>query len=403
MNANSDSGRVGPLGLNGVRIICADLRTVVVTVIVVLVPAATDAGLNDAAAPAGNPEAVNVTIPGNVPPTDAVEIVTIPDWPAGNVCVVGVAITEKSVIVTVSEFDVPPPGAGLTTVTAAVPEMAMSLAVIAAVNCVALTKVVVRALPFHWATDVLMKFVPFSVRVKAGPPAPVDVGASEVSVGTGLFVAVTLKLTAFDEPPPGAGFVTVTGGVPTVATSPAGIAAVTCIALTNVVTLALPLKFTTELAIKLVPFTVSVNAPEPATALDGCKVVIVGTGFVPVMVNVTAFDVPPAGVGFVTVTGGVPTAATSPARIAAVNCVALTNVVTFALPLKFTTDVFRKFVPLTVRVKAPDPAAAVDGWSVVTVGTGLLAAAPAWFTVNVEHPAVIVSVRGVVPGFFVTA
>src|SRR6202022_4046984 len=169
---------------------------------------------------------------------------------------------------------------------------------------------------------------------------------------------------------PGAGFVTVTEGVPTVATSPARIAAVTCVALTNVVTLALPLKFTTELAIKLVPFTVSVNAPEPATALDGCNVVIVGTGFVPVTVNVTAFDVPPPGVGFVTVTGGVPTAATSPAGIAAVSCIGLTNVVTLALPLKFTTDVFRKFVPFTVRVNAPHPVAAVDGWSVVTVGTG---------------------------------
>src|ERR1019366_9092712 len=194
--------------------ICAKPRVVVVTVITVLVPALTDAGLNDAAAPVGNPLAVNVILPGNAPPTVAVAIVNIPDWPAVTVCVVGLlAVTLKSVIVNVSEFDVPPPGVGFITVTAAVPAAAMSAAVIAAVNCVALTNVVVRALPFHCATELLMKFVPFNVSVNAAPPAPAEVGASDVSVGTGFAAAVTLKFTEFDVPPPGVGLNTVTGGV----------------------------------------------------------------------------------------------------------------------------------------------------------------------------------------------
>ena len=46
-------------------------------------------------------------------------------------------------------FDVPPAGEGLNTVIGTVPMLVMSLAKIAAFNCVALTKVVVRALPFH--------------------------------------------------------------------------------------------------------------------------------------------------------------------------------------------------------------------------------------------------------------
>jgi 3D (Asp-Asp-Asp) domain-containing protein len=250
----------------------------------------------------------------------------------------------------------------------------MSAAVMVAVNCVELTNVVTRALPFHCTTEVLTKLVPFTVRVNAPDPALVVLGERVVITGTG-FVAVTLKFTAFDVPPPGVGFVTVTGGVPTVVTSLARIAAVTCVALTNVVTLAVPLKFTTELATKLVPFTVSVNAAEPAVTPVGDKVVIVGTGlFAAVTLKLTEFDVPPPGVGFVTVTGGVPTVVTSAAKIEAVNCVAFTNVVALALPLNFTMELGTKLVPLTVRVNATEPAETPVGDNVVIVGTGLFAA-----------------------------
>ena len=60
-------------------------------------------------------------------------------------------MARDSVEVTVNgnPFDGPPPGAGLTTVTVAVPALAISLAGIAAVRLVALPNVVVRFAPCH--------------------------------------------------------------------------------------------------------------------------------------------------------------------------------------------------------------------------------------------------------------
>lgn len=68
---------------------------------------------------------------------------------------------------------------------------------------------------------------------------------------------------------------------------------------------------------KPLPFTVSVNAAVPALTVFGDMEVATGCGLF--TVNVIAFDVPPPGAGFVTVTEGVPAAATSPAKIVAVN------------------------------------------------------------------------------------
>ena len=89
--------------------------------------------------------------------------------------------------------------------------MAISATVIAAVICVALTNVVAFAAPLEFTTELATKFVPFAVSVKPAPPAVALVGEIEVSVGTGLFATLTLKFTAFDAPPPGAGLVTMTG------------------------------------------------------------------------------------------------------------------------------------------------------------------------------------------------
>jgi len=83
-----------------------------------------------------------------------------------------------------------------------------------------------------------------------------------------------------------------------------------------------PLMFTVELLTKFVPFTVRANAPEPAITVEGCSEAAVGVGLL--MVSVRALDVPPPGVGLVTVMEAVPAAAMSPAKIAAVSWVALT-------------------------------------------------------------------------------
>src|SRR6267142_3239408 len=221
-------------------------------------------------------------------------------------------------MVKVCAFDVPPPGAPVNTVPAAVPAVAMSVAGITAVSCVADTHVVVRAAPFQRTTEPATKFVPVTVSVSGGvpldcaPPATTDAGASPVVVGTGFAI---VKVCAFDVPPPGAPVNTVTAAVPAVAMSGAEITAVSCVADTHVVVRAAPFQRTTEPATKFVPVTVSVSggvpldcAP-PATTDAGASPVVVGTGFA--IVKVCEFDVPPPGAAVNTLTGAVPAVAMS--------------------------------------------------------------------------------------------
>jgi hypothetical protein len=229
--------------------------------------------------------------------------------------------------------------------------------------------------------EVETKLVPFTVKVNAIEPTATLVGETELTVGTGLLAAVTLKLIEFDGPPPGLGLFTKTAGVPAVATSAVRIVAVSCVELTNDVVLFAPPKFTTAPLTKFVPVTVNVNPLEPAAIPVGDNEVTVGTGFAAaVIVNVTEFDWPPPGVGFVTTTAGVPCVVTSLARIAAVSCVALTNVVVLGAPLKSTDEFATKFVPVTVRLNAPEPAAAFAGEILLIVGTGFAAAVTLKFT-----------------------
>jgi hypothetical protein len=188
-----------------------------------------------------------------------------------------------ALIVNVCAPEMPPPGAGVDTVTDAVPAEAMSAAVICAVSWVLLPSVVARGLPFHCATDELMKFVPVSVNVKAAPPAVALGGEIELSVGLG-FGALIVNVCAVDAPPPGAGLNTVTGTVPAATMSVAVIWAVSCVVLPNVVLLALPFQRTTDEALKFVPVTVSVNAAPPAVAFDGEIEVSVGAGLLTVNV-----------------------------------------------------------------------------------------------------------------------
>src|SRR6267143_5615650 len=270
--------------------------------------------------------------------------------------------------------EVPPPGAGVTTVTCGVPAAATSAAAMAAVSCVGLTKVVVRAAPFHCTLEPLTKLVPVSVSVKAALPADVPVGDSVESVGEGL---VMLNVCAAEVPPPGAGVTTVTDAVAAVARSAAGMAAVSCVALTKVVVRAAPFQRTVEPLPKLLPFTASVNAAPPTLALEGESDASVGTGLV--IVNVWAPEVPPSTPGIVTVTWAVPFAAMSEAGIAAVTCVALTRVVVRAAPFQPTLAPMSNPVPVSVSVNPAPPAVALEGDSAVSVGppalTGRLSAA----------------------------
>ena len=158
--------------------------------------------------------------------------------------------------------------------------------------------------------------MPLIVRVCAPEPTATEVGEREVIAGTGF---PTVKLTAFDVPPPGAGFVTETGNVPAVATSALVRETVSWVLLTKVGVRLEPLKLTVEVFTKPVPLMVRVCAPEPTATEVGEREVIAGTGFV--TVKFTAFDVPPSGAGFVTETGNVPPVATSVLARASVSWV----------------------------------------------------------------------------------
>jgi hypothetical protein len=276
LSHNKSCGTIGILrGAAGIT--CAGVaRAVVVSVSVVgtvPAPGVTVGGAKDAVVAAGNPVAENVTVPGKFPPRPAALIVYIADCPALIVFAPDVLLTVKSVIVNVSAFDVPPPGVGFTTVTAAVPEAAISLAEIIAVNCVEFTNVVGRALPFHCAMELAMKLVPLMVNANAAPPAAVVFGASDVSVGNG-FGALIVNVNGFEVVPDGAhagivaartepkttvGVNTVTEALPAFRISAAVIVAVSCPAFTNVVARFPPFHCTTEVFRKLPPFTVNVN------------------------------------------------------------------------------------------------------------------------------------------------
>jgi hypothetical protein len=75
----------------------------------------------------------------------------------------------------------------------------------------------------------------------------------------------------------------------------------------------------------------------------------------------TAPEVPPPGVGFVTVMEAVPVAAMSVAGIAAVRRELLTKVVGRGLPFQFTTEVETKPVPFTVSVNPGPPGPTLGG------------------------------------------
>ena len=90
-----------------------------------------------------------------------------------------------------------------------------------------------------------------------------------------------VKFIALAVPPPGAGLVAVTANVPVEEMLAAGMFAVNCVELTNVVAGADPPKLTIESATKFVPLIVSVKAAPPAAVLFGVIVAIVGAGLDP--------------------------------------------------------------------------------------------------------------------------
>jgi len=128
-------------------------------------------------------------------------------------------------------LEVPPPGAGVCTVTVNTPAEAISAAVTCAVSCVALAYVVASAVEPHITVDLLVKFDPFTVSGNAAEPATANAGDTLLIDGRGAETLIE-KLDALEVPPPGAGVCTVTEAVPAVATCNAVTCAVSCVAFT---------------------------------------------------------------------------------------------------------------------------------------------------------------------------
>jgi hypothetical protein len=158
-----------------------------------------------------------------------------------------------------------------TTLTVASPLVAIRSAETEAVRLPALTNVVGKAEPFHRTTAPCAKLLPLTVKVKAGPPAVAEPGFKLVIAGAGL----TVNDSALVVVPPES---TVTDTLPAAAIKLAGTAAVSCVALPNVVVSAVPFHCTTAPVTKLLPPTVSVNPAPPAVAELGLSEAIVGGG-----------------------------------------------------------------------------------------------------------------------------
>lgn len=102
----------------------------------------------------------------------------------------------------------------------------------------------------------------------------------------------------------------------------------------------------------------------------GLMVIFVMVGpMVSMMLRVAGPEVPPPGAGVKTVILAEPTVAMSAALIAALSCVAPTNVVGRLALFHRTTDPGTKFVPLTMRVKLGPPAWVEAGLRPVMAGT----------------------------------
>src|SRR5262245_19043178 len=108
--------------------------------------------------------------------------------------------------------------------------------------------------------------VPFTIRGNPAPPTATKFGVNEVIVGTRL---LTVNVTAFDDPPPGAGVKTVMFAVPAVVKLLAGIVAVNCVALAKAVAKSVLLKRTTEVLMKLLPLTMRATLLLPTFAEVG--------------------------------------------------------------------------------------------------------------------------------------
>jgi len=192
------------------------------------------------------------------------------------------------------------------------------------------------------------------------------VGGGGVGVGVGgvgglggwdVVLPVTVNETVFDCAPLS---MTVTGTTAAAATSLAMSCAFSVEELTKVVGSPVPFRATCDVDENPAPLTTSVKLLEPAAVARGVMEVIAATALdaVALMVKVTAAETV---LPVCTVMLAVPPAATSAAVIAACSVEPFKYAVARCPPFHITTEVFSKFAPFTMRVKALSPAVADIG------------------------------------------
>ena len=167
--------------------------------------------------------------------------------------------------------------------------------------------------------------------------------------------------TAFDSAP--GAFCTVRLAAPAEAIVPEATATVSWVALTNFVVSTLPFHCTSEPAVKLEPFTVSVKSGPPTSQVAGLRVVMAGkrTAYCSELESAQ---------GSATEIKALPDELSTAAFALAANCVALTNFVDSAVPFQSTCAPWAKPAPFTVKVNGAPPGIHVAGLSELSVGVG---------------------------------
>ena len=237
------------------------------------------------------------------------------------------------------------------------PCTAIRVAATDAVIWFASTNVVDRAVPFQKTVVPAVNPPPFTVRLKAGPPAVADEGERPLSTRG---ACVITNDSGVGEIWPGAD--TLTEAVPANAIRLAGIAAVSCVALPKVVDTAEPFHVTAVLAVNPEPFTVSVNPGLPDTTVAGDR---------PVSAKGACVMTNDSGTGEVwpdccTSTEAVPASAIKLAGTVTLSCAAETNVVVNDDPFQVIAVLAVNPEPFTVSVNPGLPDTTVAGERLVS-------------------------------------
>jgi hypothetical protein len=234
-------------------------------------------------------------------------------------------------------------------------------------SCVPLTKVVASDVAPICADDPATKPLPVIASVTGDERTTAEGGEIAAIVGAAF---ATVKVRAFEEPPPGIGVTTRTWIVVAAASDCAVGVAVRWAASTNVVLAGAPSNVICDPGTKPAPVTVIGLGATPATTELGARLVIDGAGFT--TTNVTGVLTPPPGCGFVTTIGKFPVVTRRLGGIVAVRCAPSTNVELTAVPLNETALAPTKPEPTSDTSVAGAPRTALAGATDVTDTVGFV-------------------------------